>query len=146
MPRPVGFGRPGTRVIPAGWQQNQARVVAGTFDCKVSISPPGATRQWVEDDQGKRTQTLPAAPVYVGAASVTPMSSDDDQHTDVAQDVVPTRVYEVKVDRCENDVEVGHVVTVSEAPDASLLGRLTVTGVEMGSRRFSRVLTAVRAD
>lgn len=145
MPRPVGYGRPGTKVIPDGWQESAAKVVESTFDCTVQIGPPGATPTWNEG--AKATLSSPAAAAYDGPATITPLDEDGEQQTVVAEDQVPLRRYQVKIRHAAGAVEVGHVVTVAEAPDAALTGRrLEVTAVEMGSRRFSRILTAVDAD
>lgn len=144
MARPVGYGRPDTKVFPDGWQAAGAAVVADTYDCTISIGPAGTAPAW--DDAAGATLSGAAATVYVGPASITP-SSEDGQESAVAEDVVPTRSYEVKIQHTEADVQVGHVITVTAAPDGALVGeRLKVVAVEMGSRRFSRLLIAVDAD
>ena len=145
MPRPVGYGRPGTKVIPDGWQESNARVVEGTFDCTVQVGPPGVTPAW--NESAKATLSSAAAAAYDGPASITPVALDDGGQTTDAEDVVSLRGYEVALLHAAAAVEVGHVVTIAAAPDSMLIGRrLKVTAVEMASRRFSRVLTAVDAD
>lgn len=145
MPRPVGYGRPGTKVIPDGWQESNAKVVEGTFDCTVEVGRAGMTAQW--NEANKQTESVPAAPAYDGPASITPVEQDSSNQVVDAGDVIPTRQYAVKLPWAAAAVEVDHIVTVVTAPDPMLAGRrLRVTSVEMSSRRFSRLLIAVDAD
>lgn len=146
MPRPRhAMGRPGTSVIPADWQTTQAATLARTLDCTVAIGAPGTTPTW--DPVAKTTLSQPVAPAYSGPATITPVAQDSDRQTETAEDVVPLGGYEVKILHATAAVEVGHFVTISAAPDPMLTGRrLLVTGIEMGSRRFSRILHAVDAD
>lgn len=141
--RPVGYGRPNTPVIPEDWQATHAAVIDDTLDCLVTIGPAGTRRVWNEG--AGQTDSQPAPLVYDGVASVTPLDSDTLQPT-VAADVVPVRRYEVKLTH-PAQVQVGHVVNVVASPDVDLVSkRLTVTGIERASRRFSRVLHAVLTD
>lgn len=147
MPRPThAMGRPGTQVFPADWTDTHAAVVDTTLDCAVRIGVPGALPRWVEER--KQTETQAQAPVYAGPASVTPVAEDSGGQPVVAQDVVPIRIYEVKLLHVAIGVQVDHVITIDVCPkDPMLVGRrLRVTGIEKGSRRFSRILTAVDAD
>lgn len=141
MPRPVGYGRPGTKVIPDDWQTTQGAVVDSTHDCTVTVGPTGIQRRW--NPETSQSETVPVDPVYAGAATVTPVIETTGQPI-LAQDEVPTRRYEVKLTQAAAGVEVGHVVRISVSPDPDLVGTvLTVTSVEAASRRFSRVLQAV---
>jgi len=146
MPRPVGYGRPGTKVFPDGWAEAHAVVVDGTHDSTVTVGEPGGSPQW--SAEAKATLTLPVAPAYTGKATITPVAQDGEQQAAVAEDVVPVRRYEVKLLHAAAGVEVDHVVTVLASPDPEFATgrRLKVTAVEKGSRRFSRVLIAVDAD
>lgn len=144
MPRPVGYGRPGTKVIPDGWEAAHARVVEDTFDCTVTVGPAGVTPAW--NEERKQTETTAAAAVYAGPASITPVEQDTGGQTVTAEDVIPMSVYQVKLLHAADGVEVGHIVTVTEAPDSMLVDRLKVVAVEKSSRRFSRILQAVDAD
>lgn len=147
MPRPThAQGRPGTAVFPPDWQNTAAAVVTTTLDCAVKVGAAGTTPQWVPERN--QTETVAAAPVYAGPASITPASESGEQQTTAAEDIVPSREYEVKLLHAATGVEVGHFVTVDVCPDDPMLvgRRLRVTGVKKGSRRFSRVLQAVDAD
>lgn len=146
MPRPVGYGRPGTPVFPAGWQTNAARVVEGTLDCTVEIRPTGTVTAW--NPVRRVTETVPAPPSYTGPAAVTPVSIDDGDQPTVAEDVVPVRRYEIALEHDASAVAVDHVVKVTASPNEPMLDgrRLKVTSVELGSRRFSRVIQAVDAE
>lgn len=142
MPRPVGYGRPGTRVFPAGWDTVAGRVLDDTFDSTVQIGPAGGTRTWSDAD--RQTVTAPAAAVYSGAASVRPASDNDsDAERVVGEDAVTVARYQVTLPRPTSGIAAGHLVTVAASPDVGLVNRtLTVVGVEYGDRRFTRIVYA----
>lgn len=134
-------GRPGTAVIPAGWDADHAPVVAATLDCEVRIAPPGDGPLW--NPASGQTETLPAdPPTYDGPASIAPVS-DTDRVVDAADEQEPLRAYLVQLDRAHDGGDLvadGHVVTVTAAPDPALVGlQLTVDTVARG-RRFGRFL------
>lgn len=140
-------GRPGTPVIPKDWQAGHAAVVAKTLKAKVRIGPPGGTTGW---NEGRgQTETADAAAVYVGAASVMPVS-DTNRILTVVEDPTSTRVYEVTLPLNEPGVDLvtsEHIVKVTACDDAQLVGKkLAIGGIERGSQRFSRVLLATLAD
>lgn len=156
MPRRLHTGRPGSRVIPATWQQQIAPVVTNVLagsGCVVTIRPPGAAPAWNEAD--KQTETVPAAavygpevPPYGGTASIT-VVSDTDREINVADDLASTRLYEVRLpwDASTECDHVGHVIDVITDPDPDLVGKhLTVQSIERDTRRFSRILYATLID
>lgn len=146
MPRPVGYGRPGTKVIPDGWAASQAKVIANTLNCSVTIVPPGTARRFNSDKD--QTETAPALALYAGPASVTPIV-ESSEHPTLADDQVPARRYQVELEHCTSGLaaalEAGLIVTIGTSPDPELPkgSRLRVTAVEVASRHFGRILQAV---
>lgn len=149
MPRPVGYGRPGTKVIPTDWQATNARVIESTLDCTVSIAPPGTAAGWNDDTD--QTETGAAAALYAGPASVTPVV-EVSAHPVMADDEVPARRYQVELLHVTAGLaaalDAGLVITVDTSPDPELPAgsRLRVTSVEVASRHFGRILQAVAAN
>lgn len=146
MPRPVGYGRPDTKVFPTGWAEAAAGVMDRTHESAVKIGTPGTTPAW--DETSRRTLATAAAAAYDGPASIRPASDSDGASEPVvgAEQVTVTR-YQVGLPQPTGGIEVGHVVTVDTSPDAALVERtLTVVAVEYGDRRFTRLLYATLND
>lgn len=147
MPLPrQSQGRPGTVVIPAGWGESHGTVVDKTHQSLVRIGPAGGTP--TRNPGTRQMETAAAAPVYVGAASLM-LVSDAARALTVVEDPVTSRVYDVTLPYAASGlVAVDHVVTVDGTdPDPMLAGkRLTVSAIERGTRRFSRLLLAVLLD
>lgn len=149
MPRPTrAHGRPGTRVIPAGWAASHALVVAKTYDCQVTIAPPATGTATYDRDQ-HQTVTPDVIPVYTDAAEIM-LVSDTAGRTDAADEDIALRRYEVKLLADAAGIEPGHIVTIDDCPgdpDLTRPGvRLVVDAVERGAQRFSRVLHATLQD
>lgn len=147
MPLPPHPGLPGSQVIPDGWAAVHAPVVTKTLDCTVTIGPAGTTATF--NPATRRTETTTAAAVYTGAASIGLASignSTEGQRIEAADDQVDARAYVVRLPAGNPDaaaIVVDHVVRVTDAPTAALIGRrLVVTGISRPGREFSRVLTA----
>lgn len=146
MPRPVGYGRPGTKVIPDGWAASQAKVIENTLDFTVTIAPPGGKPDW--NAETGQTETPAAADLYSGPASVTPVV-EDGQRPELGDDYVPARRYQVELQHVTAGLaaalDAGLIVTVVTSPDPELPAktRLKVTAVEVASRHFGRILQAV---
>lgn len=149
MPRPTqAQGRPGTSVIPPGWQAGHAPVITrALMNAAVTIGPAGGTTAWNEGTG--QTETAAAVPVYSGAAAIMPVS-DSARILTVVEDPTSTRVYDVTLSLDVAGVDLvapDHVITVIESDDPALTGKtLTVSGIERGTERFSRVLLAVLND
>ncbi|UUW88464.1 DUF6093 family protein [Pimelobacter simplex] len=142
MPRPVGYGRPGTPVFPDGWATAAAGVLDDTHESAVTIAAPGATHGWSESDG--QTVTTPASPSYDGPATIRPASEAEGSSEPVAgeEQVTVTR-YQVGLPQPTGGITVGQVVHVVSSPDAAVVGRdLTVVDIEHGDRRFTRYLYA----
>lgn len=146
MPRPVGYGRPGTPVFPAGWADAAAGVMNRTHESAVKIGAPGSTPTW--DEASRRTLVATAAPAYDGPASIRPASDNDGASEPVVgEEQVTVSRYQVGLPQPTGGIVVGHVVSVASSPDMALVGRtLTVVAVEYGDRRFTRLLYATRND
>lgn len=149
MPRPRrSQGRPGTAVIPAGWGDAHAPVVGRTLtNATVAIGPAGGTSSW---NEGRgQTETAAAGAVYAGPASIMPVS-DTARILTVVEDPTSTRVYDVTLDLSHAGadlIQAEHVIRVTGCDDAQLVTKtLTISGIERGSQRFSRVLLAVLND
>lgn len=138
--RPVGYGRPGTEVIPTGWQATHAPVITGTLDCTITIGPAGTAAAWNPDTE--QTETAGAAPVYSGPAAIA-VITDTAKVVDAVDEQTPVRRYEITLPVATAGIEAGHLVTVDASSDLMLTdATLTVATAERGGRRFSRVLQA----
>lgn len=139
-------GRPGTVVIPADWGQRHAAVIDETHHSTVRIGPAGGVP--TRNPGTRQMETAPAAPVYVGRATLMLASAVGGlpgQPAVVLEDEVSVVTYEVTLPYAASSaVEVGHDITVDDNdPDPMLAGQvLRVAAIERGSRRFSRVLLA----
>lgn len=134
-------GRPGTHVIPTGWAEGHAVVVAKTLLCTVTIGPAG-TGPATYNPTTHQSETPAATPTYDGPAEIM-LVTDTDRLVDAADEQVPTRVYEVKLLATATGVQPLHVVHITTCTDPDLQGqRLVVDAVEVGSQRFARVLRA----
>lgn len=144
MPRPVGYGRPATPVFPPAWSATHAAVEDTTYESTILITTADATTSW--DPELRQTVTAPADTAYDGAASIRPGMRDDldPGRPNVAEDLVRSQDFAISLPAPVAGIEEGMVVTINASPDATLEGRtLTVTAVERGDRRFSRLLGAV---
>lgn len=139
--RPVGYGRPGTRVFPADWQATHAPVVEDTFDSFVQIGPAtGGPAAW--NETSGQSESTAGAPVYSGPASIG-LISDTSRLIDAAGEQVPVRRYEISLPVDTAGVDDDHVVHVVACPDQMLAGQvLTDLAIERGDRRFARALQA----
>lgn len=146
MPRPVGHGRPATRVFPTCWANTVASVIDGTHESTVTIGPAGGTRTWSNTD--RQSVTAAAAPVYDGAATLRPASESDGSADRVAaEEPVTVALYEVALPHPTTGIEAGHVVRVTASPDPVLVGHtLTVQHVEGGDRHATRLVRATLND
>lgn len=143
MPRPVGYGRPGTRVVPEGWAENFAAIETTTYESTIIIAPAAAAPTW--DPVLRQTTTTAPDAAYDGPASLRPPTRDDlaPAQQNVAEDLVRVTDLEVCLPMFTGGIEPGMVVTIVDSPDATLTGRTaTVAYVEHGDRRFTRLLGA----
>lgn len=132
-------GRPGTVVVPAGWDTAAADVVDHTHHTAVTIRPTGGHPEW--NEERGQSETVGAEPTYEGPATL--MLASPDQAAVVVEQDTSIAVYEVKLRWASAAVQVGHLIHVTESADPMLTGQtLTVAAVERGDRRFSRVLLA----
>lgn len=143
MPRPVGYGRPGTPVFPPAWARTLAAVESTTYESLIVISPVAATATW--DPANRQTVTTAAAAAYDGPASLRPPTRDglDPAQQNVAEKLVRVNELEVCLPMPTSGIEAGMVLTIVDSPDAELIGRTaSVSYVEHGDRRFTRLLGA----
>ena len=121
-----------------------AQVIDRTLDSVVRIGLP-ATGEPVWDPVLEHTVPPQGTTVYSGPASLVKIT-DTARELTVVDQKVAVRTYQVTIRYCAEAILEEHVVDVVSSPDADLVGaRLTMSAVERGSRRFSRVLQAVLA-
>lgn len=145
MPRPTrGYGRPGTPVIPADWEQSHAPVARKTFTAAIKIyGPPTAGTAAVNTDL---TYEPPAAAtvLYEGPARIQVLNAQQSA-TEVGQQSQTTAGYLVAIDRETTGIPVGAAVQIVTSNDPDLAGavRLYVAHGDRGSLRFERDLYCV---
>jgi hypothetical protein len=113
----------------------------GSFGCAVTIGPAGAA---VFNSVDRVTTTADVVPVYVGPASIDPVSTSDGRTVESAGDQVDDRAYRIGLPAGTGDlVEVEHIVHVTAAPNADLVGRrLYVTSIARPGRETQHEVIA----
>jgi hypothetical protein len=143
MARPVGYGRPGTHVFPLAWSETNAAVETTTYESMIIIAPAATGPQW--DPALHQTRTTAPAAAYDGPASLRPPTRDglDLAQQNVAEDLVRNFELEVCLPMPTDGIAEHMTITIVSSPDDTLAGRTaTVTYVEHGDRRFTRLLGA----
>ena len=143
----TGSGRRG--VVPADWASHAGAVVdQATTDanCTVTVGPAAGGAPVFNPTLGY-SEVPAGTPVYTGPAVIMAVSATDRRQT-VAEDEVASLVYDVTLlGDATGAITIDHVVKVTASDDPALTGRtLSVSEVERGSRRFSRVLLATLTD
>lgn len=140
MPRPTrAQGRPGTRVIPVGFEESHAAVVrkAATARCKVWSQTAGTPQ--INDDLTYDPTTEPA-PVYDDACRIQALDNKDIVVA-LGEEVQARSAYLFVLDRSADDIHRGDQVVVTECTDPTLMVEghvLTVARVTRGSLRWER--------
>jgi len=139
MPRPVGAqGRPGTAVIPAGWENQHRPVAEKTMTGACTVRHPGGTKTF--DAATGLTTTTPLIPYYIGVCRVQALAVGDNRVA-VAEQQVSSAGYLITIPADVTEAAVDDQVTITDSNDGSLTGKtLTVTTVQRGSLRFERDL------
>lgn len=131
--------RPGSRVIPSGWEARHRPVAEGTHTATITFRRPAAAPVF---DPATGTTTRPTVTVYTGPCRIQELPREH-VVTDPAQRITIRR-YMVSVPIAATNLRVDDVGTVDTANDASLPGRpLRVTDVLRGSLTFERNLTCI---
>jgi len=144
------LGRPGTPVIPAGWQQAHGAVAAKTMTAIVNLRNPGSTSTF--NPTGRRTEYTPlAAYATAQAARVQAQTSRAVQPgKEQAEETLQVAGYLVTItlDRpADQEPAAGDLVDVTASDDPLLTGRtLKVADVVRGSLRFERDLFCTLVD
>ncbi|CAI9417359.1 DUF6093 family protein [Nocardioides sp. T2.26MG-1] len=138
------YGRPGTAVIPDGWEADHRVVAEKTHRAAtVSLRHPGTRQAWSETEQ--QNIEVPLDPYWTGPARVTELATRDQVKVTAGDREVVVR-YDVAVDAGVVP-SVDDLVTVTEVDDAFLAGRtLRVAQVSGGSLRFERVFSCSLND
>jgi hypothetical protein len=136
------YGRPGTRVIPAGWGASHAAVIEGRLSAVVDLTDPAtATKTW--DEELKRTvlAATPYAADVPAAIQVIFTGYSNNSGEDAAEERLQVAGYRITVPHGQA-VTPGHEVTVTACDgDSTLTGRtFSVAEVLRGSERFQRDL------
>lgn len=136
----LGSGR--SKPIPDDWGTAHAGVIAATLPAMVKVRPAVAGAPAFNPLSGQ-TEASAGFPVYTGAARITAVTSPPGGPTEMVDEQIQTRVYEVVLAYAVEVAAPGLVVDVTSDPDPMLVGaRLLIDDVDRGSNRFSRVLLA----
>jgi hypothetical protein len=129
--------RPGSRVIPAGWEARHRPVAEGTFTATITFRRPSGAAAF---DPATGTGTRPATVIYSGPCRIQELPRE---HTTIAAaERITWRRYRVSLTIQATGLRLDDVGTVDTATDPSLVGRgLRVIDVERGSLTFQRDLT-----
>ena len=144
MPRPVrAQGRPGTRVIPADWNESHAPVGQAAARGECSLRVPGLERVW--DEELEQMVQVPYEPYAVEVPCRVQALSGQARQVNVAEDDETVADYLITVPLDQQVLE-GHLVIVT-AGDPLLEGVvLRVEQMVRGTERFERDLFCVLAD
>lgn len=145
MPRPrQSQGRPGTRVIPPGWEAGHRPVADKTHRAAtIQLRHPGTTQAWSDADQ--EMVEVPLDPYWTGPARVTALATRDQVKITAGDREVVIR-YDVAV-TADVAPAIDDLVTVTEVDDPHLLDRsLLVAQITGGSLQFERLLGCSLAD
>lgn len=137
MPRPLqSQGRPGTQVIPTGWEAGHRPVADKTHRAAtVQLRHPG-TRQAFDPDTEQMVE-VPNEPYWTGPARIQALDTRDQVRITAGDRDVVIR-YDVSI-TADALPAVNDLVTVTEIDDAQLGGRtLLVAQITGGSLRFER--------
>jgi hypothetical protein len=143
------LGRPGTPVIPPGWQQAHGAVAAKTMTATVDLRKPGSTTGFAD----RRTTYTPNAPYATDqAARVQAQTSRAVQPGEElqAEEGLQVAGYLVTLTLARDVTEepaTGDLVDVTASDDPLLTGRtLKVSDIARGSLRFERDLFCTLVD
>lgn len=144
MPRKTrAQGRPGTRVIPLGWEDGHRVVAEKTMTATVALRHPGTTQEWSTELQ-ENVETPLAA--YATTRCRVQALATQAPAVVAAEDTETVAKYLLTVPDGLASLE-GDLATVSDAGDSQLDGRtLRVEQVIRGSLRFERDLICTLTD
>lgn len=133
--------RPGSTVIPAGWEEHHVPVVEATFTAKCKLrDPAGDTQTW--NAATGTYSTVKTAAYYDGPCRV--QQSHQPQTAETAGQVESTHDYLLQIPKSVTAVAVKHVAEIYAATDTTLNGRvLEVSDVMRGSLTWSRDLACL---
>lgn len=141
------MGRPGTPVIPAGWETSHGTVAAATMTATVNLRKPGGTKTW--NTTTRRTEYTGASPyataqpARIQAQTVRTVRSGQEE---VAEETLQIAGYLVAI-ALDQEPAAGDLVDVTASSDPLLTGRtLRIHDVVRGSLRFERDLLCTLAD
>jgi hypothetical protein len=129
--------RPGSRVIPAGWEQHHRPVLETTRTATVTFTrfsgPP-------EHDAATGSTSRPSVTVYSGLFRI--QEHQVAAHTDdVAAQQITTHAYQLS-GAVEVDLQINDMGHVDACDDPTLVGRgLLVSDIQRGSLLFERTFT-----
>jgi hypothetical protein len=129
--------RPGSRVIPGGWEAHHRPVAEATFTAAITFKRPNGAPVF---DSTKGETTQPTVTIYSGSCRIQELPRE---HTTIAAaERITWRRYRVSLTIAATGLRLDDVGTVDAANDPSLIGRgLRVIDVERGSLTFQRDLT-----
>jgi len=132
----------GSRVIPVGWSAHHQPVAEGTMTGACTIRDPDATVVGEFDPETGTYPRTPAGPYYTDVCRA--QQQKQPQVATTGEQRVSTHDYLVTVPASVTAVKLGHLVKVTAAEDASLIGRvLQVTDVQRGTEIWERDLICI---
>lgn len=134
--------RPGSQVIPTGWEAHHSPVAEAVMTAACVITRLTSTVP-VPYDQGTGRSTYSTPPtIYSGACRVQ-RSARIGMVGQVGETPTTVRRYMVGIPLAADPIQVNDLVTVTDATDSALVGlRLRVTDVTGGSLVWERDLLA----
>lgn len=132
--------RPGSRVIPSGWEQHHRPIAEGTHTATITFKRPSGAATF---NAATGTKTQPTITVYSGPCRIQEIGRGDQVAMAVGQRITVRR-YMVSLTITAASLRLDDVGTVDTASDPSLPGRpLRITDVQRGSLTFERNLICV---
>lgn len=145
-PRPSHPGRPGTPVIPDGWEAAHRPVADASRRGLVQLRLPGYVSQGWSEEAGQVVST-PHPAYWTGRARIVALAGQANRVV-IADDPETVADYLVTIDaNTAAEIAEGHLVDVIDSGDHLLDGRsLRVGQVVRGTERFSRDLFCTHTD
>lgn len=136
--------RPGTPVVPAGWEQHHRPVANATMTATCDITRPDPDSPPVFDPETGTTTQPTITVVTQSPCRVQETDTGSASEAVAAGQQITAHTYLVTLPYPTDEVEIDDTVTITAASDPSLTGRgLTVADVMRGSLLWERDLICV---
>lgn len=142
MPRTGYPRRPGSTVVPAGWEPHHEPTVEAAFTARCRLRDPAKDTEGPLDRDTGTHPIVKAAPYYDGPCRIQQLHQP--QTAETAGQVVLTHDYLLQVPKSVTQAAPQHVAEIYDATDATINGReLEVSDVARGSLTWCRDLTCL---